>query len=93
MYIKERGSVRKVIVGIITILSIASICMAADVSSVSSVAKLAVTDVGTSYRTLTPREAKLYMEQHPGLIVVDVRTQEEYVAGHIPSAVLLPVTM
>lgn len=91
MYIKERGSVRKVIVDIIAVLSIVAICMAADVSSVSSVAKPAVTDVGASHRTLTPQEAKLQMDQQTDLVVVDVRTQEEYAAGHIPSAVLLPV--
>ena len=31
------------------------------------------------------------MDQQTNLVVVDVRTQEEYAAGHIPSAVLLPV--
>ena len=40
---------------------------------------------------LTPEEAKARMETNPGLILLDVRTQEEYDDGHIPGAVLLPV--
>ena len=31
------------------------------------------------------------MDEHPDSIVLDVREAEEYEAGHIPGAVLLPV--
>lgn len=43
------------------------------------------------YHKLTPQEAKARMEKNPAGIVLDVRSSEEYNAGHIPNAVLLPV--
>lgn len=43
--------------------------------------------------TLSPEEAKARMEENPSVIILDVRTQEEYAAGHIPGAVCLPVDM
>ena len=39
---------------------------------------------------LTAEEAKVRMEENPDAILVDVRTQEEFDAGHIPGAVCLP---
>lgn len=42
---------------------------------------------------LTPEEAKARMEANPDLILLDVRTQEEYDDGHIPGAVCLPSDM
>ena len=36
-------------------------------------------------------EAKSMMEEQPDAVVLDVREQDEYDAGHIPGAVLLPV--
>ena len=33
------------------------------------------------------------MEQNDKIVVLDVRTQEEFAAGHIPGAVLLPVDL
>ena len=42
---------------------------------------------------LTPEEAKARIEANPDLILLDVRTQEEYDDGHIPGAVCLPSDM
>ena len=39
---------------------------------------------------LTPEQAKARMEENPDLILLDVRTQEEFEQGHIPGAVCLP---
>ena len=39
---------------------------------------------------LTAQEAKQRMEENSEAIVLDVRTQEEFDQGHIPSAVCLP---
>ena len=42
---------------------------------------------------LTPEQAKARMEEIPDLILLDVRTQEEFEQGHIPGAVCLPNEM
>lgn len=42
------------------------------------------------YVSITPKEAKEIMDSDAGYIILDVRTQEEYDAGHIPGAVLIP---
>ena len=42
---------------------------------------------------LTPEQAKARMEENPDLILLDVRTQEEFEQGHIPGAVCLPTEM
>lgn len=45
----------------------------------------------TKYRILTPEEAKKRMDEEPEVLIVDVRTQEEYSEGHIPGAILIPL--
>ena len=42
---------------------------------------------------LTPEQAKARMEENPDLILLDVRTQEEFEQGNIPGAVCLPNEM
>lgn len=42
------------------------------------------------YLTLTPEAAKARLDASEEVILLDVRTQEEYDAGHIPGAVCLP---
>ena len=43
-----------------------------------------------SYRHITQAEAKEMMKKDDGHIIVDVRRQDEYDAGHIPGAILIP---
>ena len=43
------------------------------------------------WTTLTAQEAKKRLDEVPGIILLDVRTQAEYDGGHIPGAVCLPV--
>lgn len=45
---------------------------------------------GAMYRQITQEEAKKMMDGQD-VIIVDVREQSEYDAGHIPGAVLLPL--
>jgi phage shock protein E len=42
------------------------------------------------YRKITPEEAKVRMDSGDEVLILDVRTREEYDEGHIPGAVLLP---
>ena len=44
-----------------------------------------------SYQQITAEEAKSMMEEQPDAVILDVREQDEYHAGHIPGAVLLPI--
>ena len=46
----------------------------------------------SSYQQITQEEAKEMMDTEE-VIILDVREQDEYDSGHIPSAVLLPVGM
>ena len=46
--------------------------------------------IENTYQGITPEEAKIMMDTQT-VIVLDVREQDEFDAGHIPGAVLLPV--
>ena len=41
---------------------------------------------------ITAEEAKRIMDSEDGYIILDVREQDEYDAGHIPGAILIPYT-
>ena len=43
-----------------------------------------------SYQQISQEEAKKMMEADDGHVIVDVRRQDEYDAGHIPGAILIP---
>ena len=43
-----------------------------------------------SYTQITQDKAKEMMAKNDGHVVVDVRRQDEYDAGHIPGAILIP---
>ena len=43
-----------------------------------------------SYSQISQEEAKQMMEKDDGHVVLDVRRQDEYDAGHIPGAILIP---
>lgn len=45
-----------------------------------------------SYVNITAQEAKEIMDTESECVILDVRTREEYDAGHIPGAVLIPDT-
>ncbi len=42
------------------------------------------------FQTISVQEAKEMMDSGEAIIIVDVRTREEYEAGHIPGALLIP---
>lgn len=43
------------------------------------------------FSSITPEEAKNRLESEKGIILLDVRTKEEYDTGHIKDAILIPV--
>ncbi len=46
-------------------------------------------DQGAVYVNITAEEAKQIMDTEEGYIILDVREQDEYDAGHIPGAILI----
>lgn len=60
-------------------------------NTVTTTEKASVTTTEkASVITITSEEAKNMMDQEDSLIIVDVRTQEEYDAGYIEGALLIP---
>ena len=49
-------------------------------------------DREVTYMNITAEEAKTIMDSEEGYIILDVREQDEYDAGHIPGAILIPYT-
>lgn len=47
-------------------------------------------DAKMAYTQITPQEAKEIMDTEKDIMILDVRTQEEYDVGHIKNAVCLP---
>ena len=45
---------------------------------------------GVSYAQITPEEAKAIMDTEAAYVLIDARTDEEFAAGHIAGAVLIP---
>ena len=43
-----------------------------------------------TYRQITMSEAVELMEKEDNYIILDVRTEQEYAAGHIPGAIVIP---
>ena len=48
-------------------------------------------DTEIGYGDVTVEQAKSLIESKPSLIILDVRTQEEYDSGHIERVILIPI--
>lgn len=44
-----------------------------------------------SFETLSMEDAKIEIEENPHIVLIDVRTPEEFCQGHIPGALNIPV--
>ena len=44
----------------------------------------------STYEQITPQQAKEIMDTETDYIIIDARTQEEFVEGHIKDAILIP---
>ena len=65
---------------LVAVLAISAVCFAQSPANAEG------------YQKITPQQAKARMAE-PGVIVLDVRMQQEYDAGHIANAVLLPLPL
>jgi len=61
-----------------------------EVSIDTTVAQSDSTNVLT-YTKIKPEDAKKRLDSEEGIILLDVRTQEEYTEKHIPNSMLIPV--
>ena len=61
-----------------------------DAEETTNKGDLEVQEEKVIYEQITAREAKEIMEQKTGYLILDVRTEEEYAAGHIENAMLIP---
>ena len=43
-----------------------------------------------TYEQITPQEAKIIMDTETDYIIIDARTEEEFLQGHIQNAILIP---
>ena len=62
-----------------------------EISTKSSTNDQPVAGESEASNTITAEEAKARLDSESGIILVDVRTLDEYNEGHIPNAILLPV--
>lgn len=74
----RRENVKKIAILLIAVIMFLSGCTASQSSS------------NASYTQITQEEAKAMMGKNDGHIIVDVRRQDEFDAGHIPGAILIP---
>jgi len=82
---------KKILTAVLSLLMLGA-CASAPMSSASSPASAAAsaaTATAASFQVIKPEEAKKMMDAG-GVIIVDVRRQDEYDAGHVPNAILVP---
>lgn len=72
-----------------TLLSVSACADTAD--TVAATQTVEATATTAQYQTITPEEGKQLLDSDSGVILVDVREDYEYAAGHIPGAILLPL--
>lgn len=66
------------------------ILVVALLTSCSSASPAPTDTSAAEYKKITAEEAKERMDSGDALIILDVRTQEEYDTGHIEGAILIP---
>ena len=81
---------RKILILLTAVLLMLTGCMSDGQVMDSSGQDMDGEDMVRSYTQITQDEAKEMMSKDDGHIVVDVRRQDEYDAGHIPGAILIP---
>lgn len=89
---KKRHSITKIISLSLILLAALSVFSLTACSSPDPVPGPPVDGEGSimSYKQISQEEAMQMMEKDDGHIIVDVRRQDEYAAGHIPGAVCIP---
>jgi rhodanese-related sulfurtransferase len=89
---KKFVSILAMALSIITLSACAAPSPAEEVAAEPSVATAQpdATKAPAVYQKITAEQAKARMDSGDAIIILDVRTQEEYDAGHIAGAILIP---
>lgn len=81
------------LVGLILVATLFAVAACGDKSPQIESPTPTATPIATlTYENLTVDEAKLLIKEEVNLVVLDVRTKEEYESGHLPDAILIPVS-
>ena len=68
---------------------------AAGADTTAAISAAASNDPGTQanggVQLISAENARILLDENPAAVLIDVRTKEEYLAGHIPGSLLLPV--
>lgn len=85
-------SPRQAIFLAVMILAAAAVSLAgcAVPTATTTQASTETTVLASAIRLITPADAKAMIETNSGVLLLDVRTAEEYAAGHIAGSQLLP---
>ena len=65
------------------VLAVSAVCFA-EASKAAKGTQTVQTQAAAAYKTLTPQQAKQRMEQNDKIVVLDVRTQEEFQTHRLP---------
>ena len=87
-HFKTRGSIL-IILLILTALSLTACTTKAVDNNEGGVISPTVT-TEAKYMKISPAEAKKQLDSDKSIILVDVRTEEEFFAGHIKGSILIP---
>ena len=71
-------------------LAASLLTLSACASPAAAAATPAPTEATVEYKKISAADAKARMDSGDTIVILDVRTQEEYDAGHIPGAILVP---
>ena len=82
------------VIGLLSVALLAASCGAASTTSSTdaSPASSSVAIANASPSKISATEAQTLLDTDPTALLIDVRTPEEYASGHIPGAILLPVS-
>ena len=59
--------------------------------SVETTKEVSIVQNETNFKNITPEQAKERLDNEEEIILLDVRTKDEYDTGHIKDAILMPV--
>lgn len=79
----------KLLVIMIIMLSLVACTNNSELQDAEKESQVGIND--SVYQKISPKDAKEMLDENDSIVLLDVRTKEEYDEGHIPNSILLPV--